>query len=524
MYAPPSVLFVQKRFLIFLACLSLGGVILGSIAISRYGAGVAADSVKYLSVAQSLLDGNGLVDHRGIPLVLWPPLYSIVIAVVSFITRLDVLVAASYFNVLLNGINLFLAGLIFWRAFSARPVYAYLASVFTVLNISSLRVHATIFSEPFYLTMTLGSFLALDEYIRLRSRRSYYWILLLCALAPMQRFVGLAIAVTVIIVFLMENRKALRTFFVESVIVGLVTSVPVGWWLFIRNLRLYGTLWGGAADQVVDVGENTSLALTKIFHWFIPYLTPLMPILLHPFWLLAGIILILALLNFKRSDLLRNWIAALTNQSTYPSLAYAIVYLAAVMVTSITADHQWLYSDRYHVIVIAPVLLLTFFTFDNLVLPHLKFLLPRRDLIVVVAFALWCIYPLYGLREYLALALERGEPSEYNLYNTRDYHEMNVVAEIQKLMNEHPDAISYSNYVDAAWFYTRKPSHPLPTRGIPNFEEAYKDWPGNNPGYLVWFKPNEYKHYLSPQELLQFVNLQLIYSDDSGDIYYLTPH
>jgi hypothetical protein len=40
-------------------------------------AGVASDSTKYLSVAQ-VLDGNGLVDHRGLPLF-WPPLYSIIL-------------------------------------------------------------------------------------------------------------------------------------------------------------------------------------------------------------------------------------------------------------------------------------------------------------------------------------------------------------------------------------------------------------------------------------------------------------
>ena len=522
MYAPPSVLFMKKRFLIFLLCLSVFGVALGLVATSRYGAGVTADSVKYLSVAQNLLDGNGLIDHRGVTLVLWPPLYSIVLAGLSFITRLDVFVAATYLNVLLNGLNLYLGGLVFWRAFSDRPIYAYLASIFAALSISSLRVHATIFSEPLYLTMTLGLLLALDEYIGSRSLRSFIWILLLSALAPMQRYVGLALGVTAMLVILVENRKSFRTILLEGFFVTLATNLPIGWWLLIHNLRDNGTLWGGTSDQVVDVAENTSLALTKIFHWFIPYLTPLMPILLRPFWLLAAIVVALGLLNFKSIDRIRAWGKALTSHAIYLALVYGFVYLAAVMVTSITSDHQWLYSDRYHIIALVPVLLLTFITLDILILPHLKLPNRSRNLIVAVVFTLWCIYPLYGLREYLSLALERGEPSEYNLYNTRAYHEMKVVSEMEQLRTDHPGVLAYSNYVDAVWFYTRKPAHQLPARSVSDFDEIYKGWPGDNPGYLIWFKPNEYKHYLSPQELLQFADLQLIYTDESGDIYSVT--
>ena len=87
---PPSVSFAQKRFLIFLAGLTLIVILLGGIATSRYGAGAASDSVKYLAVAQSLLDGNGLFDHRGLPLLSWPPLYSIVLAGLSLVSGLDV--------------------------------------------------------------------------------------------------------------------------------------------------------------------------------------------------------------------------------------------------------------------------------------------------------------------------------------------------------------------------------------------------------------------------------------------------
>jgi len=517
----PSVSLIQKRFLIFLAGLSVIGMVLGCIAISRYGSGVASDSVKYLAVAQNLIDGHGLFDHRGSPLLSWPPLYSLVLAGLGIVTGLDIFIVGGYFNVLLLGANIFLSGLILWRGFSTKPLYAYLGSVFVLLCISSLRVHATIFSEPLYLTLTLGFLLAVDEYIRERSRRSLLWMLVFGALAPMLRYVGLAVGATAGLIILIENRKSLRVFWRDGFIVGLASILPIGWWLGVHNVLTYGTLWG-TGDAEVDVYQNTSLALTKILHWFVPYLAPLMPALLHPFLLLAALAVFVIVINLKRMDRFHTWAIALANRPVYPSLLYGFVYLSAVVATGLTTDHQWLYSDRYHVIVLVAVVFMAAFTFDILFLPHLKFFARRESTFIVIAFLLWSVYPLYGLREYLALALERGEPTGYNLFNTRDYHEMRVITELQRLRNDQPDVMVYSNYVDAVWFYTRKSSRILPFIGDPNFNSTYAGWPGGN-GYLVWFKPNEYKHYAAPAELAQIVNLQLVYTDDSGDIYYITP-
>jgi hypothetical protein len=98
---------------------------------------------------------------------------------------------------------------------------------------------------------------------------------------------------------------------------------------------------------------------------------------------------------------------------------------------------------------------------------------------------------------------------------------MDLVAELQKLRKDHPDAIVYSNYVDAVWFYTRKPVFILPFADVPDPAEVYVGWPDDKPGYVVWFEPNEYKHYLSPEDLAKFANLKLIYQGSCGKIYYV---
>src|SRR5687768_9121840 len=179
----------KNRYWLFLSTLAVIAIVLGGIATSRYGAGVSSDSTKYLSVAQNLLAGNGLYDHRGLPLLSWPPLYSVLLAGFSLLTAGDVFVAGWYFNVFLLGLNVFLSGVIFYRAFPDKPLYAYLASLFVFLSLPALRIHATISSDPFYLTLTLGFLIAVDGYIKKRSYRAFAWMVLFSILAPMLRYV-----------------------------------------------------------------------------------------------------------------------------------------------------------------------------------------------------------------------------------------------------------------------------------------------------------------------------------------------
>lgn len=49
--------------------------------------------------------------------------------------------------------------------------------------------------------------------------------------------------------------------------------------------------------------------------------------------------------------------------------------------------------------------------------------------------------------------------------------------------------------------------------------ERFRGWPGDNPGYLIWFLPNDYDHVLDPQQLAQLANLTLIYQGEDGKVF-----
>ena len=512
-----SIISSKNKFWIFLAALAILAMILAGVATSKYGAGVSSDATKYLAVAQNLLDGKGLYDHKGAALLSWPPLYPITIAALSLLTGLDVFIVAWYFNIFVLGLNLFLSGVILYRVFSERPFYAYLASLFVFLSISALRIHANISSDPFYLTLTLGFLVAVDGYITKRSYRAFAWMVLFGILGPLQRYVGLAIAVTAEVVILIENRKFIHTWLRDGFILGAASVLPIAWWLLVHNILMHGSLYG-VGPQIVDVWMNTSLALTKMLHWFVPYLSFLMPVLTRPLIPLGTLALLLLLLNRKSVDKGREWLRAFTVSSVYPTMIYAIIYFVAVAVTIVTADHRDLFSDRYYVILLVPTAILILLTFDKLVLPHLNISSRQVQIGLMLVFALWSIYPFYSFREYLSEAIERGEPSGANMFNNQTYHEMTLVTEMQRLREAQPDKTFYSNYSDAVWFHTRKPVKPAPVvRDDPLV--AYAGWPHDRPGYIIWFEPNEYKHYLPPEQVAEFADVQLIFDGKGGKIY-----
>lgn len=503
----------SRLYWVILSILVLIAWVLAGVTTSNYGAGVASDSVKYLAVAQNLLDGNGLVNHLGAPLLSWPPLYSITLAGLSLLTGWDVFVAGWYLNVILIGLNLFMSGLIFFRIFQGRLLYAGLASFFVLTAISSLRIHATISSDPLYLTLTLGFLLAIHQYIKARSYHAFVWMIVFSALAPMQRYIGMALAVTAVIVIFAENRRSIRVFLRDSFVLGLFSALPIGWWLILRNVMTYGTLFG-TGDPTTDVVKNTMLALTKMLHWFVPYHPLLMPILTRP-WIPVGILMLILLLINKNNHW-RAWLKKSLEPSTYPTLLHGAVYFTAVALTIVTKDHLDLTSDRYYIILLVPAAALILITYETLILPHLKLSGRQAKVVMVALVALLSVYPVLGMGKYLQKSLKIGEPSNYNYYNSSEFRDTAVVTEMIELAKEHPESLIYSNYVDAAWFFTRNP-----VARLPFVNNTDKGWPHDKPGYLIWFEPNEFKHYLSPEEVGKFAELELIHRSESGRIYYV---
>jgi hypothetical protein len=207
-----------------------------------------------------------------------------------------------------------------------------------------------------------------------------------------------------------------------------------------------------------------------------------------------------------------------------PTVAFLPLSLVGMAFFVVTGDHLDPYSDRYYVGFLASVAVLLSLTLDLLVLPRLGRRAPGGRAALAAFFALWLlVYPGFSLYKYLRASLANGEASNYNYYNNRAFRENPAIPEMRALLAAHPGATLYSNYADGAWFYTRRPSPLMPRASLDMdpelIRERYSGWPGDRPGYILWFLPNEFKHVVPPETLGEIADLELVFSSDQGRIY-----
>jgi len=519
--------FTSRQYRVSLIVLALVGLIFVLITTSKYGAGVSSDAVRAMSTAEGLLAGKGFTDFVGAPYVLWPPLYPLLLAGLSLFTRLDIFHVAWYLNILLFPLNIWLWGILFERVFSNQLYYALFGSLAALLSSSMIRIYANVASDPLFVTFMILFFLAGGEYLKSPSSRTLWWMFILAGLSMLQRYLGIVLfGVGGLIVLSKDSWRGAWKLILPA---GL-SFLPSALWLFFHNYLGYNTFFGGRSYDQMWPLENMSLSMTKILHWFLPYLPGLQTLLLNPWSILLPLLLILALLNLKNRANWSSWIKSLAGVYVWPSLVFAVVYYFLLAFTVNTIDHRDLTSDRYYIIVLPVILTFVFLTADHLVISHFN----QNRIVHYGALALvilWLVYPLYDMQDYLRKALVQGEPSNYNIYNSSYFTEMKVTKVGRELVQAHPQDTFYSNYVNLLWFQYHRPIHVLlpvdnslsQGERVSILQKNYPGWPGEASGYIIWYTPNEYKYLASPADLSLIAHLELVYKDKDGEIYRVTP-
>lgn len=513
----------ENKFRIYLSLLSFAGLAFIWLTTSKYGAGVSSDAGRNLSTAENLLKGAGFVDFAGSPFVLWPPLYPLVMAGLSLLTKWSVFQSAWYLNVALYALNIWLSGWLLYQTFKKKPVYAWVGALMFLLSRSTLRIYANIASEPLFVTFMLIFFFAAAQYLRGDSRRALWLMFIMAGLATFQRYLGVVLfGVGGIVVLYKAGRRGVR----YAILPALISAMPIAAWALLHNYPISGAPFGPRIFGDMFPLQNINLALTKMLWWFIPRLSFLDPLLLRPWIVLIGLILFLVAIN-RRTNWL-NWLKELSGIYVWPALLFSVVYFFLLAFTVVTADHLDLTSDRYYVIILPVILVLVFITLDKLVFSHFNFNNRIVSYGLAALVVIWFVYPVYSIQEYIRLALVQGEPTNYNIANSANFREMSVVKAAQKILDADPSAALYSNYLNIVWFIYQRPVTTLPfvdaslprDQQILSLPSNYPAWPPQS-GYIIWFTPNQYRHIAAPDELATIANLKLLYRDKTGQIYYV---
>ena len=512
---------MDRRYLRFLILISLIGACLAALVTSKYGPGVSADGTKYLSVAQNLLDGKGFFDHTGRPLLWWPPLYPLAIAGVSAVSGLDVVYAAGWLNIILFAINIFLHGALVYFAFPGKALYQYLGGLFILASDMAIRIHANIASEPLFVTFSMIFLFASADYVQTRSRRAFWWMIAASALAPLQRYLGASLIAVGGCLILFVHRRDIWRGVRAGFIFGVLSLLPIALWIGLHNIGQYDSFWG-VSGSIVNPMENLNLSLAKILHWFLPYHPALQPLFDNPLILVAVILAVLLLIN--KWENWKTWARTMMQPIPFVAWLFFVWTILGLMYSVTTEDHVDLFSDRYYVGLLSPVLVMFFVTLDTLVAPHIKLNARTAQRAAIAVFFIWLVvYPGWSMVKYVSESIENGEASGYNVYNNRAFHENPIVKAMQEIALENPSATLYSNYTDGVWFFTRRESPVMPrsfTMDLDEIQKNYAGWPHDKPGYIIWILPNSiYRNAVPPKLLKEIADLELIVKIEEGEIY-----
>ncbi|MBN2561977.1 MAG: phospholipid carrier-dependent glycosyltransferase [Phycisphaerae bacterium] len=248
-----------------------------SLHATRYGIGVNADAVYYVSSARELAAGNGLTVPWGFsraqPLTRWPPLYPGALAGLERL-GLEPLIAARWLNALLFGGTILLFSIIVRRATGS----LWLASCGAALLATSLdllAIHTMAWSEPLFLFLTLAAFWFVAIHGTTRRLSALVIASSLLASALLTRYAGGAVVLAGVL-SLWWGMGSRRDRLLRSATAVTLASLPMILWM-ARNRSIGLPVAGRHIVWLPCSAENMLAGCRIIADWMFPCILPRTP-------------------------------------------------------------------------------------------------------------------------------------------------------------------------------------------------------------------------------------------------------
>jgi hypothetical protein len=535
---------LSRVYWLFLAILSLIAMSVAWFTSAKFGPGVGTDGVVYLSSAENLLNGRGLVDYTGLPLFRWPPLYPFILASLAWVGKTTTFKAGWFLNILLFGGMIWLGGLLLKQCFSQNIFWAYIGSLVIAASSSLLSLAVTINTDLLFIVLAWAFLLVAGYYLRAPTHWKLLALAVLANLAALNRYTGATLAVTGFFLVLWVHRKNLRSGLAKGLIFLVISLISLAVWIIVHNYLLNNQLVGEYDISRTYIFDNLTNSLEKIIHWFIPYSSFLFRyrLVFIGLVLLLGALLLFAAFTDKQQG--RQVLRRFSQPFILACIVFTGIYLVFIIITASPKEIYFPDYDRYQVVILPCVLAIGGSFLDELIqfierlirskVPLHKDssentsslnLKPTRYVYWAIGAAalIWFVYPIRYTYDYIEATRRLGE-IRYNLYNTPAYSQSEIIR-IVKEISRQSDLAIYSNYPAAAWFYLHRDVYPSPRDqayldgDIKKALEKYQGWPGEKPAYLVWFLPNSYHHVLDIKTLRKIVYTTPVYKGTDGEIY-----
>ncbi len=259
----------------------------------HFGAGTTPDSAAYLSVADHLLTGRGLITFDGSPLTLWPPLYPALLAGFSYLFGSQPYAVVSVLNSFIYGFIVYLSGILFFRHLKS-PWLALIGTVSVMVSEALLWVTIMALTDVLFSCLVL-IYLVCSESYQTKSRAIWFVLAAIAVgLAALTRYAAmimLAIGVASILLFYKES---IRSKLVHILLFGLIAGVPYALWE-VRTYSIAGSLFGPGGPPAFSFLQVLDNVLHTILTWYAP--DPLASSPLALFLLGIGLGLVLGLIR-----------------------------------------------------------------------------------------------------------------------------------------------------------------------------------------------------------------------------------
>lgn len=228
------------------------------------------DSINYIAVARNLLAGQGFVQVTGGPLVLWPPLYPLLLAAAS-LGVFDPHAVAGPLNVALFGLTVFLTGRWLRRRLASRclRLWSYLA---VALAPSVVAQASWALSETFFGLLIMLSLIRLDHFLRRGRLAALVQAAAFAAWVPVIRYVGAALPCAGALLLLARPSAPRGQQLQRAFAYAALAAVPLSLWLG-RNFLWFRTAIGPRTAQIPWT-EIAPATLNVVAAWIFVALPP----------------------------------------------------------------------------------------------------------------------------------------------------------------------------------------------------------------------------------------------------------
>ncbi len=484
--------------------------------ISKYGLGISTDSTHLLFGALNLSQGRGLFSFDGNFVALWPPLYSMLLALIEVVLRVDSYVAANILQILsLIGISICLS-LLFLKIFPKKFLLAFAATILSDVGAVILDAFSFVGSDYVHLLLVVLFILLAGFYIERKTPRLLLGMMAVGMLAMLQRYLGVAVIATGVLIVFVFTDGNLGKRIVRSLLMGL-SALPAGIWLIMTSSLV-------ARRVPVSFADNFYWFSRSILEWFfntLPDRTHLIPYIIVLWVIIAGLILLLLLPSFR---------LRLFSAFEIPLFVYGIFYVLALFGSASVAYYNKL-SGRFLLPIYIPLLTLPLVVIGILLQRARRSSSRLFRQTIDFGSIMIILAALVGLLHVTVPSiLENYANGVPGSFTTKAWHENTVM----NYWLSHPPQGNYllfSNYPDGVAFYTWHDCYNSPVEysgpygkvKFPVTDYSSKLFSSGLDIYLIWVEPNIYLYYYKPQDLSSIAQVKTIFENQDGGIYRLIP-